>query len=83
MGASHLNQESAFDLILGLCILDESQAGITAISEIPPPGSLAASTSCVREGVYEGARGGPQGIFQLGANLRQSLCCLSVIPTLM
>jgi hypothetical protein len=28
MGASHLNQESAFDLISGLCILDESQAGI-------------------------------------------------------
>jgi hypothetical protein len=26
------------------------------------------------------ARDGPQGIFQLGANLRHSLCCLSVIP---
>jgi hypothetical protein len=63
MGASHLNQESAFDLILGLCILDESQAGITAISEILPPGSLAASTSCVREAFTKALEAVPKAFF--------------------
>jgi hypothetical protein len=64
MGARHLDQEGGFDLISGLCGLDESQAGAHGHLGLPP-GSLAAAISCIREQYTKSLEAVPNAFFNL------------------